>query len=90
LVSNATVVYSNDLLMYRTISFFGRVAVEPSTRSLYANEWNQVDGIQIYDMDSFALKGQLVPATGQTFPKEIQGSEQPSVGDFDMCGSVVI
>lgn len=49
------------------------VAVNPSTRSLYANVWNQVDGIQIYDMDSFALKGKLTPAAGQTFPKEIQG-----------------
>lgn len=48
--------------------------MDPSTRSLYANVWNQVDGIQIYDMDTFALKGKLEPAVGQTLPKEIQGT----------------
>lgn len=47
--------------------------MDPSTRSLYANEWNQEDAIQVYDMDTFALKGALKPAAGQTLPKEIQG-----------------
>ena len=47
--------------------------MDPSTRSLYANVWNQEDGIQIYDMDSFALKGKLSPAAGQTIPREVQG-----------------
>jgi len=52
-----------------------RVAVDPSTRSLYANVWNQEDGIQVYDMDTFALKDTLVPAPGQSFPREIQGQQ---------------
>lgn len=49
--------------------------MDPSTRSLYANVWNQEDGIQVYDMDTFALKDTLVPAPGQSFPREIQGEQ---------------
>lgn len=37
--------------------------------------------MQIYDMDSFELKGQLYPAEGQSFPNEIQG-ERCSGGDY--------
>ena len=48
--------------------------MDPTTRSLYSNEWNQIDAIQIYDMDTFALKGKLAPAPGQSLPKEIQGN----------------
>ena len=51
------------------------MAVDPSTRSLYANVWNQEDGIQVYDMDTFALKDKLAPAPGQSFPREIQGEQ---------------